>query len=351
MIRHTAVFIVSCVLWSCNGTPKTELQDGENAKAILGEAQGTTYSVKYLATSELDIKKSQIDSVFTVIDQSLSVWVPSSTISLFNSSDSIVVNDPHFINVFFRGKEISELTSGTFHPMIMPLVRAWGFGPEGGTLNKKLDLDSLKALVDFNMQIVLINDTIGEEPASLLFLKKPGQQIDVNSYAQGYAVDVVAEFLEKQGIENYMVELGGELRASGLNEKGELWRIGVDKPVADDNQRELKAVMSLKDASLATSGTYRKFYELDGKKYSHTINPITAMPVDHNLLSVTVLAGNCTNADAFATAFMVMGVEQTKEFLNSHPDLGLEIYMIFDDGFGGLESYSSDGMLNSLDEL
>jgi thiamine biosynthesis lipoprotein len=351
MIRLASLLLLLLFFWSCGDGPKPERASSAQVDEIYGEAQGTTFAVKFLNPNDVPVSKAQIDSILLVIDQSLSTWVSGSTISRFNRTDSIAIDDPHFINVFFRGKEISELTAGAFHPMVMPLAKAWGFGPEGGTIGDHVNLDSLKKLVDYTMRIDVMNDTSSTEPLQLLFVKRPGQQMDVNSYAQGYAVDVIAEFIEKRGISDYMIELGGELRAKGVNEKGEFWRIGIDKPMQKEGTRELQSILSLKDASLATSGTYRKFYERNGKKYSHTIDPSTGMPVDHNLLSVTVLAPNCINADAFATAFLVMGLEKTKAFLETHPNLGLEIYLIFDSGSDELSTYASPRMKEWVEEL
>jgi thiamine biosynthesis lipoprotein len=321
-------------------TNSIELQE---VRMIRGEAQGTTYSIKY--TGPQVVKKNEIDSLLDRIDQSLSAWVENSVLCEFNKSDSILVTDKHFLKVFYRGKEIHDLTEGAFQPMIMPLVRAWGFGPEGGTLKEGLDLDSIQSLVNFDFERLPDEDSDG-----ILFLKKPGQQLDVNAIAQGYSVDVVSEFLEKKGAENYMVEIGGEVSAKGKNEKGEYWRIGIDKPSSTPENRTLEAIVTLENASLATSGSYRKFYEKDGRKYSHTIDPDTGEPVNHNLLSATVLASNCTNADAFATAFMVMGLERTKSFLAAHPELDLEVFLIFDDN-GTVSTFTGEGMKDKLENL
>jgi thiamine biosynthesis lipoprotein len=351
MIREAAVFVLLAALWSCSGGNTPEVGEKNRMIEIYGKAQGTTYAVKFLNPDEKKIGQTQVDSILRAIDNSLSSWVYSSTISKFNASDSVVVDDPHFINVFFRGKELSEVTNGAFHPMIMPLARAWGFGPEGGALKDDVDLEALKELVNFDLEIRAINEPKDSIDAKLLFLKAPGQQMDVNSYAQGYSVDVVAHFLRDRGITDYMVEIGGEIAAMGSNNTGIPWRIGIDKPISNEGERVLEAILSIKNAAVATSGTYRKFYEKDGKKYSHMIDPFTGRPVEHNLLSATVMADNCTNADAFATAFMVMGVEGTKQFVSEHPELGLEIFLIYDGGAEGLKSYMSEGMKEELEIL
>jgi len=347
MIKRISFLICLLVLASCDESNHAGdvLSGGESQ--ISGEAQGTTYSVKFLNPDSVSIAKAQIDSILDAIDQSLSSWVDSSTLSLFNRADSIRIDDPHFLYVFFRGSELSKKTDGAFHPMVMPLVRAWGFGPEGGQVKEGINLDSIRSLVTYDFSILPADST--EE--SWYFVKKPGIQMDVNSYAQGYSVDVVADFLESKNIQNYMVEIGGELRTKGLNQKEKLWRVGIDRPVEDAETRELTAVVPLENAALATSGTYRKFYEKDGRKYSHTIDPATASPVAHNLLSVTVLTQKCLEADAYATAFMVMGVDKTMDFLKKHPEENLEVHLIFDGGVEGIQTYTSPGLKDRLEIL
>jgi len=336
-------FLPAFLLFSACDNPPAKTTETQEIQVIRGEAQGTTYSVKY--TGEPLIEKNQIDSLLDQIDRSLSAWVENSVLNEFNRIDSVLVKDDHFLKVFYRGKEIHDLTQGAFQPMIMPLVKAWGFGPEGGTLKEGINLDSLQALVNFDFKMIP-----EEEADGIIFVKDEGQQLDVNAIAQGYSVDIVSEFLERKGAENYMVEIGGELRARGKNENGEFWRIGVDKPSSTPENRTLEAIVTLKNASLATSGSYRKFYEKNGRKYSHTIDPETGEPVNHNLLSTTVLASNCTNADAFATAFMVMGVEKTKTFLSAHPDLNLEVFLIFDEN-GTVSTYTSEGLKEEIENL
>lgn len=343
-MKYSNLFIVAAILLfvSCDNS-STQTPEDVNVQLIRGEAQGTTYSIKY--TGPARINKFEIDSILDRVDLSLSAWVEESVLTRFNHQDSIVVSDDHFLTIFFRGKEIHDMTDGAFQPMVMPLVKAWGFGPDGGELNDGENLDSLKNLVNYDYQI--LNN---EDSESIHFVKRQGQQLDVNGIAQGYSVDVVADFLESNEIENYMVEIGGELKAKGKNENGEYWRIGVDKPSSTAENRLLEAVVTLKDASLATSGSYRKFYEKDGRKYSHTIDPATGEPVNHNLLSATVLASNCTNADAFATAFMVKGVDGTKEFLAAHPEMNLEVFLIYDEN-GKVVTYASEGLKSLVENL
>ncbi len=350
MIKIQNLFFSGLILLFCaSGCQDSSTEADSNYLNISGEAQGTTYSITYLDSTGEKFSKAMADSVLEAIDLSLSTWVENSTISVFNQSDSIEVTDPHFLNMYFRGKEIGKLTNGSFELKISPLVNAWGFGPEGAKPIGKVEVDSLMTLVNADFQVIP-DTTDSSEKSRFLFVKKDRQEIDVNGIAQGYSVDVMADALKQKGIENFMVEIGGEVSASGKNQDGKIWRIGIDKPLPPTEARELEAVVELNNMSMATSGSYRKFYEQDGKKYSHTIDPKTGNPVDHNLLSVTVQALNCTNADAFATAFMVMGVDGTKQFIAENPQLDLEVFLIFgsEDGY---ETYTSSGFKKSMKNL
>lgn len=327
---------------------ETGSTDGSHAHTveIRGEAQGTTYSVKYI--DSVNVEPAEIDSILLEIDHSLSAWDDASVLSAFNRSDTITIRDSLFLRAFWLGRAISGRTSGAFHPMIMPLVRAWGFGPEGGQLKEGANLDSLMALVTFDFTAHPLSNDSSIGP--VYFSKPQGVQLDVNAYVPGYSVDLVSGYLISKGVKNFMVEIGGEIYARGHNENGENWRIGVDKPVPLDEPRSLEAIVSLHDAALATSGSYRKFYEVDGKKYSHTIDPRTGRPVEHHLLSATIMTKTCIDADAYATAFMVLGVEGSKKFMEEHPELGLEAYLIYDDG-DHIATYATSGMRSIIEEL
>ncbi len=329
----------------------TETEEENHFKNVSGEAQGTTYSITYLDSIGGVFSKQEADSILDAIDMALSVWVQESTISKFNNADSMKIDDPHFLNVFFRGREIVNLTDGAFQPMVMPLVRAWGFGPTGAHPKGDLNTDTLMVLVNTELEITPVDTSSEGNLPAFLIQKMLGQEIDVNGIAQGYSVDVIADFLKSKGVENFMVEIGGEVFAYGVNNADEPWRIGIDKPVPLDQQRELQAIAKLTNRAIATSGSYRKFYEVDGKRYSHTIDPATGKPVDHQLLSATVMAPNCTNADAFATAFMVKGFEASKKYVEDHPELNLEIYLIYNDESEGFKSYMSPGMKEKIEEI
>ena len=252
-----------------------------------------------------------IDSIFKVMDQYFSLWDTNSFLNQFNNSGDTcftIKQDLHFRNVLEASQEVFVQSNSAFDPSIYPLVKKWGFGKN--ILDTNINIDSAFALVGFDRiqwQYDHSNTTI---------VKEPNQNIDFNSIAQGYTVDVICEFLEDQGVESYMVEVGGELRIGKRKPNGELWKIGVDKPIKEIQQRELMDTLKLEYAAVATSGSYRKFYEKNGKKYSHTINPKTGNPVDHNTLSVTVITqpANCMKADAWATTYMVLGSENVANY-------------------------------------
>ena len=339
------ILIMICILASACNSETKEAPENSHFISFSGEAQGTTYSISYEDSTGTLFSKAAADSILDAIDMSLSEWVDSSIISKFNDHDSIEISDPHFLNVFFRGREISTLTDGAFEPMIMPLVHAWGFGPNGAIPKGEVNIDSLMVLVHTDIEITPLDSSAGDfNSAHFIFKKRKGQKLDVNGIAQGYSVDVIGDYLEWLGIHNFMIEVGGEVLAHGQNAQGQPWKIGIDKPVGPDQDRQMQAIAHVTDMAICTSGSYRKFYEKDGKRYSHTIDPHSGKPVDHNLISTTVLAPNCTNGDTFATAFMVMGVEKTKAFIEAHPELHLDVYLIYDGQNGEWESYMSPGM-------
>ena len=337
--RQTGAIFLVAILLACSQEQPAERRP---LTEIHGEAQGTTYTIKY--TDSVEVDKASIDSILEYIDHSLSAWDSSSVLSRFNRADTVTVFDTLFISVFHFGKEISERTGGAFHPMVMPLVRAWGFGPEGGRLKDDMRLDSLKALVTYDFTIQAL------QGGGVFFSKPVGVAFDVNAYAPGYSVDILTDYLRSKGAENFMIELGGELYAEGVNQNGEKWRIGIDKPVSPDSPRELEAIVEVSGMAVATSGTYRKFYEVDGKKFSHTIDPRTGRPVDHQMLSVTVMAPSAALSDAYATAFMVWGPDKTKKFVEEHPELGMGVFTIYHEG-GELKTYASPSIRGLMEEV
>jgi len=290
---------------------------------LTGNAQGTTFTIQYNDLSHRDFSRS-IDSLFHLIDQSMSLWDSTSLISRINHNDTSCLIDEHFEKVFRKSFEAYHNTDGFFDPSVGPLVKAWGFSfKKGLPAPDSIEVDSLKKLIGFR-KIKLENGKVVKEDGRM--------EIDFNAIAQGYTVDLISEFLEKNGIEDYLVEVGGEVRAKGVNERDSIWRIGIDKPVElKGNDRPLQTMVALKDQSLATSGSYRKFIERNGKKFSHVIDPFTGYPVSHHMLSVSVIAEDCTTADAYATAFLVMGMDKAFE---KALELQMQIYCIYahDDG-------------------
>ncbi|GAB2786869.1 FAD:protein FMN transferase [Rhabdobacter roseus] len=267
-----------------------------------GDAQGTTFHITYKDSLGRDFSGS-IDSLFRVLDRSMSLWDSTSVIRRINNHEPGVLPDAHFLAVFRRSQEISQLTNGAFDATVAPLVRAWGFSfKKQSAPPEPSQVDSLRQQVGYLKARVVAGRVVFDDPR---------MEVDFNAIAQGYTVDVLADFLIEKGVRHFLVEVGGEVRAQGRNERGEVWRVGIDKPVAGETPgRPLQAVVRLDGRSLATSGNYRKFIERDGKRYSHSIDPQTGYPVTHTLLSVSVLADDCMSADAFATAFLVMGTDR-----------------------------------------
>ncbi|MCF6241886.1 MAG: FAD:protein FMN transferase [Bacteroidales bacterium] len=286
---------------------------------LAGYAQGTTYHITYQGSQEYS---TEIDSLLHNFDLSLSTYIDNSIISRINKNDTTVILDSLFIEFFNKSKEVYEQSGGAFDITVAPLVNAYGFG-----FSKKSTIDS--ALINRLMQFVGM-DKVQLKDGKLIKSDKR-VMLDGNAIAQGQSVDYVSCFLESKGIENYLVEIGGEIRAKGLNPEGKFWRVGIDKPIehSDENNRELQAIIDLKDMALATSGNYRKFYEEGGVKYSHTINPKTGYPAKQSILSATIIADDCITADAYATTCMVIGLEKSKDLLKR---LGnIEAYLIYPD--------------------
>ncbi len=327
------VLFILVILSSCSN---------ERLVNIQGQAQGTYYSIKYVADEEI-ISKSEFDALFAAIDSSLSTYKDYSVISRFNQLDSIFTNDPWFIEMIDQSEWVFKKSNAAFDPTVMPLVRAWGFGPEGRKNVSKLSIDSLLVFVGWEKLIIKrINGGMSIKKQS------SGMQLDFNAIAQGYASDIIAVRLNELGIDNYLIDTGGELRAKGINQKGEVWKIGIDRPEDNANGRELIAVFKLDNKSVATSGNYRKFYIKDGVKYSHTISPIDGRPVEHSLLSATVIADTCSLADAYATALMVMGTEKAIEFIETNPTI--EAYLVYSDENGNFKTYQSKGLEGIIEE-
>lgn len=282
-----------------------------------GQTFGTQYRVVYQSEVSLD---SVIKRVLYDVDNSLSMFNKESTLARINNGSSDKV-DSLFVEVFKLAQEVAESTGGAFDPTVAPAVNAWGFGPERKQELSKATLDSIVQLVGYR-KVKLQGD-------SLIVRTDTRITLDYGAIAKGFGVDCIARALSEKGVVNFMIEIGGEVIVKGVNDKGAAWRIGVQKPTS--NESDLQEVIQLKDAAMATSGNYRNFYvNSDGMRVAHTIDPRTASPVSHSLLSATVIAPSCAMADAYATSFMVVGIEEAKRILDAHPELSA--YLIYEEG-------------------
>lgn len=282
---------------------------------------GTTYSITYQCDSDLTYS---IEAELKKVDNSLSPFNPKSVISAINKNEDIAV-DAMFTEVFNMAEKISNETDGAFDITVAPLVNEWGFGFKKGVEPTAEAIDSLRQIIGYKKVSLKDGHIRKADPRIML---------DCSAIAKGYGSDVVARLLHKLGITNFMVEIGGEIVTQGVNEKRLPWKIGVTKPTDDslNINQEIQTVLNVTDKAMATSGNYRNFYYKGGKKYAHTIDPKTGYPVQHNILSSTVLASNCATADAYATAFMVLGLDGAKAILKKHPEL--MVYFIYSDKDG-----------------
>ena len=286
---------------------------------INGRAQGTTYTVTYYAKDSL-VEQRQLDSILAVIDSSMSLYKEYSAINTFNNSKRGTLIDTHFRKVIEKSLLAWEQTSGLFDITVMRLVRAWGFGPgSSGTIPDSTAIRRL-LLCTGSAKLQLKEDS--------LIKAAPCIAIDLNGIAQGYSVDLLAAFLERFGIQNYLVELGGELRIKGRKQPGnESMKIGIEAPSNDPLQTNLQKVLEVEEGAITTSGNYRRYYESNGKQVNHLINPRTGFPVENELISVTVYAADAITADAFDNALMLMGLEDALAFTESHP--AIAAYFIY----------------------
>ncbi len=303
----------------------------EETQRTQGSVFGTFYHITYQSNKEL---KSGIEAALQAVDNSLSPFNPKSVITAINDNTCMEA-DSMLTEVFNLAKTVSRETDRAFDITVAPLVNLWGFGFKTGTGVSEDKVDSLLVFVNID-NVQLQNGVIKK--------KYPETMLDCSAIAKGYGVDAVGLYLERQGVKNYMVEIGGEVRVRGTNPQGELWHIGIDRPTDDpaNTNNEVDQVLQVTQLAMATSGNYRNFYEKDGKKYAHTIDPRTGYPVQHSILSSTVLAQDCATADAYATAFMVLGMEEAQKVLAKHPEL--MAYFIYSDKAGHLQTWMTEGM-------
>ncbi len=310
------------------GKTKTDLK----LYKINGAAQGTYYAITYASDNNENLQPA-IDSLFRQFDRSVSSYVPTSVLSRLNNNDSTVVADSIFETIFKKSMFVSDISEGAFDITVGPLVNAWGFGFSKKANVDQAMIDSLLPLVGYRKVQLVKGKLIKEDPRI---------RIDFDAIAQGYTSDWLGAFLESKGIKNYLIDVGGEVLGKGSKPDGKLWSVAIEMPAKNsDDERKIQAILSLKDKAISTSGSYRKYYEENGVRYSHTIDPSNGYPVKHNLLSVSVLANDCITADSYATAFMVMGLEKSKEFLSKHKEV--EVYFISDNQKGGFSVFYTPG--------
>ena len=308
-----------------------------NYNSITGLVFGTVYNITYQYDGDL---KSEIETELKRFDLSLSPFNDSSVISRVNRNEEIVT-DTFFQKCFNRSMEISRETQGAFDITIAPLANAWGFGFKKGTFPDSIMIDSLLQITGYD-KVKLENEKIIKQDPRIM--------LSCSAVAKGYSVDVVARLLDRKGIKNYMIDIGGEVVVKGFNPKNDRWRIGINKPIDDSLsvKQDIQTVLKVTDLGMATSGNYRNFYYKDGKKYAHTIDPRTGYPVQHNILSATVIAEDCMTADALATSFMVMGLEKAEAFCKAHANTDADV--IYSGEKREFETYYTEGMKQYITE-
>ncbi|CAM4163374.1 FAD:protein FMN transferase [Gillisia limnaea] len=335
--KSQLLVVVSFLVVAFTGCEKK----GPNEQIFTGTALGTTYQLKFFHPEELNLAAG-LDSIFGVINNSMSTYQEDSDISKINLGSTGIKVDENFKEVFRYSEKIYKESDGYFDPTVGNLVNAYGFGPD-----KNLDslssseIDSILQYVGFNKLELTLDNTIEKQ--------LPGVYIDFNAIAKGYTVDVIARYLNSRNVEDYLIELGGELVAKGINQgRQQPWVVAIDNPLQTEGNRTLQATLNLKNRAMATSGNYRKFRidSVTGERFVHTINPLSGKPEKSNLLSVSVLAENCALADGYATAFMAMGFEKSKEMLNNLEDV--DVYFIYTEADEDVNVYTSQGFKDAL---
>ncbi|MEM1217024.1 MAG: FAD:protein FMN transferase [Bacteroidota bacterium] len=333
-MKHFLYLSFFLLLTACQPAAPTD-----GVQIVSGETMGTYYRVSYWGQAQAGLK-TKLDSVLVALNDEVSTYIPTSAISRFNNGNSLALADaPHFLANWERAQQITAKTDGYFNPTVMPLVNYWGFGytPK----NPVTAVDSIK--IDSLMQFVGTEQIeYLTEPQPQLRKRDIRAQLDFSAIAKGYGVDLLAQFLSARGINSYLVDIGGESVASGYKgSPDQPWVIGISVPLEEAALNEYLAAVPLRDQALATSGNYRNFYEVNGQKYSHTINPFTGYPERSRLLSASVLGPDCTTADAFATACMVAGRAAAFTMIDTLPDL--EAYFVYADEQGELQQQATEG--------
>jgi len=336
MKKHSIFIIAIMLLFTACNTQSKKVEYHKFIKT--GEAQGSYYQITYFDSLNRDFGE-QIDSLLIAFDKSCSNYQPTSIISKVNHNEEVALDDL-FIGNFKMAQQISKETQGDFDITVRPLVELWGFGLKHSDSVSDAEVDSIMHFIGYQ-KVRLENGRIVKDD--------PRMMIDYNAIAQGYSVDVMANFLRSKGLKYFLVDIGGELYANETKVGGAPWKVGIERPKDGEKYGEnLSAILSLRNKGLATSGNYRKYYIKDGVKYAHTIDPHTGYPVQHTLLSATVVAPTAGLADGYATAFMVMGVNKAKLILKHHPEL--QAFLIYSDENGKFKAYVSPGLNDMLEE-
>lgn len=306
------IIVLCCLLTNCNTIEKQQ---------FFGNTQGSYYSITYFDEQNRDFSR-EFDSIFKEIESTLSLWDENSIIRRVNRNDTTVVLNQIFIDNFNYAMRAAELSDGYFDPTIGPLVQAWGFHFKEGMEMTPEIVDSLKQLVGYR-KIEIENGKVIKE--------NPNMTLDFNAVAQGYTTDMIGDFLLSKNVNNFLVDVGGEILARGCKPNGELWKVGIEKPAENkDSERIVQEIVELDNRSIVTSGNYRKYVERGGKRYSHSLNPMTGYPAENKLLSATIIADNTAWADCLASICMVVGLEKAIEIVESSED-DIDAYFIYVD--------------------
>lgn len=337
-MKLNAIFLYLSFLLLSFASCQSNKEHSEQAFSFEGPTMGAKYKIVYIGKEIPDLQ-AKVDSFLTVFNRSINTYDSTSLVSRINRNQADLIDSFNFY-LLSTAFTLSKMSNGAYDITVAPLVNAWGFG-----FNKKDSItderiQELKSIVGFRnfminkMRVIKLN---------------PNMMLDYNSIAPGYAADLIAELLEKHGINRYLVDVGGELTAKGLNAQNELWTIGIEKPVESGQQvNDFQRILKLDNRALATSGNYRRVYYQDGKRYAHTIDPRTGYPVQHQLLSATILAPNAMLADALATLCMVVGVEDAKHFIQNLNNV--DYYFIYEED-GKLKETWSESLADKLIEV
>ena len=349
-LRIAVFIVVSTVIFVQCDSASTSTEQTPDYLKISGKTMGTTYSIIYQDLHQKNYKP-QIDSILVAINQEVSTYIEDSDISLFNKKQDgkyvfKLKEKPHFHANLMASRPIFEKTGGHFDPTVMPLVNYWGFGyTEKRTINKadEAKIDTILKSVGFdNIQVTINNEDVE------VLKQNPKTELDFSAIAKGYAVDVIGTFLVSNHVEHFFIEIGGETFCKGRSKRGDEWALGINTPSKDAKLTDIEQIVRLTNKGLATSGNYRNYHQAeDGSIYAHTINPKTGFPEKSNLLSATVVAKDCMTADAFATAFMVMGKDKAIEMARTLPEI--DIFLIYGNEKGEMLTYSSEGFLKFIE--